>query len=96
MTDDEIVALGQYCANLRTSHNFNVLIKQFEEQIVQHMLHTEPHETKKREGIYASFLGVRDFLGNMDAIMDEAAKILKPQQEAAVSEFDPLAEEDIE
>jgi hypothetical protein len=96
VTDDEIVALGQYCANLRTSHQFTTLVDQFEKQIVSHMLSTEPHETKKREGIYASFLGVRDFLGNMDAIVNEAAKILEPQQKAAASEFAPQAEEDFE
>ncbi len=87
MTDEEIVELGHYCSSLLEQPSFIVLQKQFELQTVNHFLNTEPHESKKREGIYASFSGVRDFLGNMRAIIDEAQKIIAKDQ-PALSEFD--------
>lgn len=75
MTNDEIVALGDYCNALRHSPQFETVVDQFEQQITRHFLATEPHETKKREGIYASLSGVRDFLGHIDALISEAAVI---------------------
>lgn len=82
-----MLELGRYCAQLKSSPHFQVLVQQFELQIVNHMLHTEPHETKKREGIYASALGVRDFLGNMEAIIAQAVEITD-KQKPAPSEYD--------
>lgn len=92
MTEDEIVSLGNYCETLRHNPQFKVLLDQFELQIVQHMLTTEPHEQKKREGIYASFLGVRDFLGHMDALITEKKKLTEPQIDA-LSEYDAQVED---
>lgn len=90
MTDDEIVALGSFCAELKADERFQVLLSLFEKNIIDHMLHTEPHEQKKREGIYASALGVRDFLGNMNAIIDQRDKLVAPP---APSEDDALADD---
>lgn len=92
MTNDEILALGDYCANLKAQENFKLLVKQFELQSFDHFLTTEPHESKKREGIYASFSGVRDFIGNMTAIIDEAQKIID-ENKPAPSEYDALPQE---
>lgn len=98
MTDEEIVSLGDFCAYLKDQSHFQTLISEFEKQIVNHMLQTEPHEQKKRESIYASFLGVRDFLGNMSAIVDEAATIKDRDnaEKRALSDEDAPIIEDID
>jgi hypothetical protein len=93
LTDDEIVALGTYCADTLNDPNFNLLVQQYELQIVSHILGTEAHETKKREGIYASALGFREFLGHMKAILSEAQKLSEPQ---AASEYDPQTQDNDE
>lgn len=95
MTEEQIVSLGDFCAYLKANEHFKSLVDQFEKQIVNHMLQTEPHETKKREGVYASFVGVRDFLGNMDAIIYEAAEI-KGRDKPAPSEDDAPIHEDLD
>jgi hypothetical protein len=92
MSEDEIVALGNFCENLRNSPSWKILLDQFEKQIVEHMLHTEPHEAKKREGIYASFLGVRDFLGHLKAIETDRDQII--ERNKAPSNEDAPIEED--
>jgi hypothetical protein len=92
VTDEELVSLGDYCVELRSHEHFQELQRQFELQTVTHFLNTESHETKKREGIYASLSGFRDFLGNMNAIIDEAAAIVakdKPEP----SEYDALTQD---
>ena len=67
MTDDEIVALGQFCETVRSPFSWRVLVETFEKQVFDHMMGTEPHEQKKREGIWAQYQGAKDFLAHMDA-----------------------------
>lgn len=95
LTDDQIIELGSFCKYARLHPQFNVLIKEFEKQIVQHMMSTDAHETKKREGIYAEMVGVRSFLAHMDAVTFQAEKLTTPP-EAEVSEYDPQPAMDID
>ena len=62
---------------------------------MNHMMSTEPHESKKREGIYASCLGVRDLQAHMNAFVEAKEKLVKIQQ-PAVSEYDPQQPDDID
>jgi hypothetical protein len=94
VTDDELVALGDFCENLKVNPQFKVLTNQFELQIIHHFLNTAPHETKKREGIYASYSGVRDFLGNMDAIISQKEEIVNPKKEPSETDAQPQDFED--
>ena len=95
MTNDEIISLGDFAVALREHPHFITLIKQFELQKVAHFLGTDDHESKKREGIYASLSGFRDFLGNMNAIIDEAAQIVA-QNKPAPSEYDAPIQDEID
>jgi hypothetical protein len=52
MTDDEIVALGSFCETLMCHPAWAVVVEQFEQHCFQQIMTTEPHEQKKREGIY--------------------------------------------
>ena len=79
MTDDEIVTLGSFCETLLGSDAWRVIVDQFEQQCFQHMMSTEAHETKKLEGVFATYQGVRDFLAHMNAIVAQKDKILAPQ-----------------
>jgi len=96
VTDDEIVTLGDFCVSLRENGNFQALVKQFELQTIDHFMSTEAHETKKREGIYASLAGCRDFIvGHMNGVIDAAAKIVA-ENKPAPSEYDAPIQEDID
>lgn len=96
MTEDEIVELGDYCQQVMSDYRWKSILEQFETQIVHHMLTTEPHETKKREGIYAASRGVQDLLGHMATLVQQALTIKEPQEQKAASEFDPLPNEEID
>lgn len=89
LSEDQIIELGNFCEALRLHPQFNALLKSFELQIVDHMMSTEPHEAKKREGIYASCLGVRDFQAHMNAFVEAKEKIFA-KQKPEPSEFDPI------
>jgi hypothetical protein len=79
MTDDEIVALGSFCETLLGYQAWGVLVEQYEQQIFQHFMTTSPHEQKKREGVYASFVGFQDFMAHMKAIIEQKNKLLHPE-----------------
>lgn len=93
MTDEDIVALGLYCENLKSQEFWQVLLSQFETQTVQHFLTTKPDDQTTREHIYASFSGVRDFVGNMDVIIAQKDEILRKSEEAPSD--DALEQQDI-
>jgi hypothetical protein len=86
MTEDEVISLGQYCENLLTQDNFTMLVKQFETQTIEHLLTTNADEKQKREDIYASISGVRDFLGLMRFFVDKKNQIIEEQDNKALSE----------
>lgn len=90
MTEDEIVSLGDYCENLLHSHMFTKVLEQFERQLFEHMMSSEPHEQKKREGIYATCRGVQDLLAHLKVIVQERDAIhRKYEQQNVSSEYDP-------
>ena len=75
MTTDEIVALGTYCEGVRSADLFKVLVDQYELNCFQHFVSTAAHEQKKRDGIYANFNALKDFLGLMDAVIAAKSNI---------------------
>lgn len=86
MNPDQIVALGTYCEALMRDDAFNMLCEMHKQQLVQGMLSTQPHEAKRREGIYAEVWGLHNFLALMkgfvdarDAILTEAAEQTEEQ-----------------
>lgn len=89
MTEDEIVTLGNYCEGLLQNHMFTKVLEQFEKQLFDHMMRTDPHEQKRREGIYATCRGVQDLLGHMHAFVTERDKIQEiNKQKTEPSEYD--------
>lgn len=96
LTEDQIVALGDFCETLREAPDFQEIVSQFEQQIVGHMLATEPHELKKREGYYASLMGVREFLGHIAAIKNQRDQIITRNNAPSVSEDAPIPQEEFD
>lgn len=94
MTNQEIVELGQYCEDLMNQDYFVKLVGLFETQTIQHMLGTKPEETQKREAVYASFSGVRDFIGLLQTYKDAKDEIIT--RDNAPSEDTPDAQEEID
>ena len=85
LSEDELITIGSFCQTVKQSHAWLILTDTFEQQTFQHMMTTEPHELKKRESIYASFSGVRDFITHMDAFIAAKDKLtaqpLPPEDE---------------
>lgn len=89
MTENELITLGEYCERLLGEDNFNVLVKQYETQTIEHLLSTKPDEKERRENLYASMSGVRDFLGLMKFFVQEKDLLIEPN-EAPSDEPDAL------
>lgn len=67
---------------------FAELVHQFEQQCFQHFMSTGAHEVKKREGVYNTFTGVRDFIGHMRACVEQKQKLTTPSPVDALIEDD--------
>lgn len=80
-TEYDIVQLGNYVEQLFQQEHFNTLYEEFKQQSLEHMLRTEPHEVKAREGIYARINGVREFLDLMKLYVVTRNEIIQRREE---------------
>lgn len=90
-TDNEIIALGHYVEDLFRQDHFSTLCEEFERQSVEAMLQTLPHETKKREALYASVQGKRELINLMleyPAARDKIIQKSEQPTEAADDGYD--------
>jgi hypothetical protein len=79
-TEDEVVALGDYCKEVLGSDQFNTLFDEFKQDHFDLMLGTEPHEVKKREGIFAEMNGFRSFQAMMHGYVVRRAQIIQSRE----------------
>lgn len=77
---DDIMRLGDFCETLLTSPDFQFICAYHEQQAVGELLGTEPHETKRREAVYARILAHREFLLQLKSLVEQrdAARDPKP------------------
>jgi len=80
LNEQEIISLGHYCEDLLQQENFNKVVNLFEQQISHDFLKTKPEEKQKREGIYASYVGLSEFLGLMRATVEAKAALIKASE----------------
>ncbi len=79
MTHDErVVALGNYCERLLADESFNELYGEFKRDRVDWMIGSAPHETKKREGIYAEMNALNEFCSLMKSYIGKRDAIINP------------------
>jgi hypothetical protein len=62
LNDQLILELGGFCTELLSSEAFKALTQLYSQQCAADILQTQPHELKKREQVYASYLGFEGFL----------------------------------
>lgn len=63
---------------LLSAEAFQALITMYEQQCAVDILRTEPHELKRREQIYAAYLGFEGFLALTRKFADAAQANAKP------------------
>ncbi|MHC2284429.1 hypothetical protein [Bradyrhizobium barranii] len=61
MNDETILALGGFCKELLGDSAFHALVQLHEQQCASDLMRTQPHETKRREYLYAAFQGFQEF-----------------------------------
>lgn len=86
-TENEIVALGNYVEHLFNEEHFNTLCEEFEQQTVQAILTTAPHEVKAREAAYATIQGKRQLLSLMLAYRDARDDILQQSERTDAPDY---------
>ena len=83
-SEDEVVAMGDYCEQLMRDDAFNSLCQEFSLQNALYILRTEPHETKKRESIYAANRAYSDFIGLMSEYVSRRDEIIKRNDQPSI------------
>lgn len=77
LSPDEIITLGSFCETIQSSPAWQMLRAMYEQQQFRHMMSTEAHEQKRREGIYASCSGFMDFIAHMNLFITTKDKLLE-------------------
>lgn len=72
--------LGSFSKDLLGSEAFQALQQLFSQQCAADMIATQPHESKKREQIYASHLGFEQFIDLMKKFAKAYDQIENPEQ----------------
>ena len=90
MTEHEQVSLGEYCEDLLNQESFNELVTLYETQISQDLLNTGLLEKNKREALYASFHGFKEFLGLLKTLIDVKNGVLKANEPVPSDDTDAL------
>ena len=85
-----MISLGQYCDSLLSQEHFTTLVKQFETQTIEHLLTTGAEEKQRREDIYQSMSGVRDFLGLMKFFVAKKNELIEAQDQEPSDDTDAL------
>lgn len=94
--EEDILHIGEFVKTLFASDAFNMLWDEFQQAQVAAMLTTEPHEAKKREGIYARLNGAKDFTEHMSSYAEAAQAIIKKRQQTVAAEELASDDEDID
>ncbi|MFI4971142.1 MAG: hypothetical protein ACHP7H_00565 [Hyphomicrobiales bacterium] len=88
MNDQLILELGGFCTELLGSEAFKALTQLYSQQCAADILETKPHELKKREQVYASYLGFEAFLA-LATKFSEAHSALTGEQQPKDTTDDP-------
>ena len=65
-----LIARGQRAEALLATDMFQLATRDVEAGIVNDMLVTEPHEAKKREGLYQKHQGLMDIVGTLKSYIE--------------------------
>ncbi len=96
-SEDERIALGEFCQHVLASEPFGVITKYYEDAIIQQLLTTKATETKRRDELYFNLRGARDLLQLMTELVREKARLLDPEpkpSEETDGDFDIYADSD--
>jgi hypothetical protein len=74
------MVLGMFSKELLGDQRFQTLIQLFGQQMASDMLQTQPHETKKREGLHAAYMGFAEFTGLMSKFAEAYETLAKANE----------------
>jgi hypothetical protein len=80
-TEYDIIQLGNYVEQLFKQEHFNTLFEEFQQQSIEYMLRTLPHEVKSREAVYSRINGARELLDLMRSYVVARDEIIRRQAE---------------
>lgn len=80
MDNDTIETLGMFSKDMLGDARFQALRDLFGQQMAVDMLQTQPHETKKREGLHAAYTGFSEFIALMSKFAEAYDALVKSQQ----------------
>lgn len=92
-TEQDVIDLGDFCKSILASDAFNSLYHEFKEDHFNLLLSTQPHEAKKREGIYAEMSALQTFLGLMQGYVARRDEIIKSEDQPSIPVEDDVDDE---
>lgn len=93
LSDDDKIALGDYCDQVLRDERFAVITNLFETATVQQLLSTKPQDRGRRDELFFSVRGVRDLLQLMAQLAVEKNRLLDPTQNRKELSEDELSPE---
>lgn len=93
-TDDQTVALGQFCESLMQSDAFNAIHELFKQQCIDATFNSAPDAKEDRERAYAELHGVSKFLGVMRTLVQQSAQVIARNDAAQKQEPTPIIPDD--
>lgn len=88
MTDDEVIALGNYAEGVLRDDLFSVLTQQYERQCFAQFLQTDAKSLKEREGIYMQMRSLQDFLTHMTYVVAQRDKLIHEKELSHLKDAD--------
>lgn len=79
LTDDEKIALGDFCEMVLNDDRFSFITQQYETSTVQSLLMTKPQDRERRDELYFAVRGVKDLLGLMADLAREKNRLITPE-----------------
>jgi hypothetical protein len=80
MDNETIMTLGMFSKDMLGDQRFKALRELFGQQLAVDMLNTQPHETKKREGLHAAYVGFNEFMALISKFAEAFDTLAKQTQ----------------
>lgn len=76
LSEDEKITLGDFCERTLCDDAFSAITNLYETATVQQLLSTKPQDRGRRDELFFSIRGVRDFLSLMAQLVAEKNRLL--------------------
>lgn len=87
LTEDQIIALGQFCETLMQSDAYNAVHEMFKKQCIDAVFNSASDAHADRERVYTELHGVSKFNGLMTTLVQQRAQIIARNDQSSIPDY---------